>query len=351
MPTYMLDGHSEVGLSVRPLTLTLRLEGIAKGARLEATSPDGPVDSVRPRPDLLILPRIDGRITVRVVPIDGRLFPSPTVAHIDIAVDNPGVPDPERAVLGAVSLDALSSRDLLAIEHVGDSLRVRAAQVEGPEVELGPVGDAARVAATEVLGVRAVDPISALNVVVAVDSSASMTALREDGTVDTVVQVLAGLAAVITPGMSVGGALVGSSTTRLAAADVGVLVSTLAAAQNSRTPSSGLRSGAPDLSGFSLTGNTVTYLITDAVPADVASFEAAHEIDGEARHLIVVGSPAAWALQTPPSTPATSVAVDNSGIRLHERLLGDPVELRKLVTSLMVGCFAPGTGAHERSER
>jgi hypothetical protein len=352
MPTYMLDGDVEIGLSVRPLTLSLRLEGATASARLDAVADGGlAVETVRPRSGLLVIPRVDDRLVVRVVSVEAPLFAAPTLAHLSIAVDTPPGGEPERAVLGAVSLDALASRDLLVIERVGDRIRVRAAQSEGPEVDLGIVGNAARVAATQVLGVRTVDPSTALNLLVAVDGSASTKALHDDGTIDFVVNVLAGLASVIAPRMSIGAAVVGADATPVPVPGAGDLAPALRTEIARHRYGSGLRSSSREPAGFGLKGRTMIYLVTDAVPADFAQVEETTASGTDGRHLIVVGDVSAWALQTHPDTPSTHVDAGAVGHTPAESALLRPDAMKALVTSLMAGCFPAGTNADERVRR
>jgi hypothetical protein len=352
MPTYMLEGAVQVSMTARPITLSLRLEGATQTARLEAVREGLPLSTVvRPRPDLLIVPQVDGVVTVRVVPTGVPRFESQTIGHLSLRVDDPGSPDPDRGVLVPIDLTGLTGRDLIVLESDGAALLVRAARVLAPPADLGVVGNAARAVTTEILGVQVVEDLVALNVVIVVDTSASMTRFERDGTVATVVDLLAGVGDVVSPGMKTAIATVG----REARIGRGVRPVELAAERETavagRTAGTGLRSGADGLTGFAPESNTVTYLVTDAVPADVDDLVAADSVPGEARHLVIVGTAAASALQPAVAVPTTLVHTPAEPIGLADQLLGDRAQLQRTVRSLLAGCFPPGTSAHERSAR
>ena len=73
---------------------------------------------------------------------------------------------------------------------------------------------------------------------------------------------------------------------------------------------------AATLSGIYPDRNTVTYLVTDGIPADLAALTAADEIDGEARHLVTLVEPTVSQLRSPRvAVPVTSVAPTRPGSR------------------------------------
>jgi hypothetical protein len=352
MPTYMLSGAAQVGLTPRPLTVSIRLEGTTVGASLHAETRGQPLSGVvRPRQGILIIPHIDEVTTVRVAPVGAERFPAGTVAFADVAVSAPTGTEPERAVVIPIDLSGLTTRDVFVFQAGDNKVLVRAARVLPPPEDLGSLGNASRIAATEILGVQVVDELVAVNVVVAIDGSASFNGLLTDGSADAVIRVLAGIIAVMAPGMELGAAVVGSVATRVVLARVGELSGVLSDALAAHPQSLGLRSGTSGLLDFASTGNTVTFLVTDAVPADVVAFDAADAVEGEARHLVVLSSQSAWALQTSPRTPTTLVDLGEAGERdtsLSDALLSDPNRLRSLVRSLLIGCFPIGTSTFEK---
>ena len=352
MPSYMITDGAVVTLSDRPLTVRLQMQ--AGAARLDAVVASGPLASaVRPRPDLLIVPRVTERTVIRLVPVGPELFPGGAVAHVSVGIDDARSADPERAVVPPLDLAGLAEREVLVLEPSDDGVQVRGAGLVPPPPRLGAAAEDTRVTTVGILGAQSVAPTSALHVVIAVDGSASFRRLAEDernedpSTVETAVAVLDGLASVLTTGMRRGAAVVGSSVLPVVLPPDEPAERAVMSALRSSPRSSGLRAGAPGLRGFA-DGNTMTFVVTDAVPADIGAFEAADEIDGEARHLVVVGSRSAWQLQTPPSTPHTFIETDPAGRSLAAVFRSDPELLRRLVRSLLVGCFAPGTEAFAR---
>ncbi|NQX12314.1 hypothetical protein HQQ80_11810 [Microbacteriaceae bacterium VKM Ac-2855] len=356
MPSYMLTADAVVRLSDRPLTVRLQLQGGAH-ARLDAVvGSELLASAVRPRADLLIVPSVTERIVIRLTPVGTDRFPGGAVANVSVGIDDARSADPERAVVPPLDLAGLDQREILVLEPGQGGVLVHAVRRVDVGFPLDPVGEAARIAAVEILGTQSVAAMSALNVVTAVDASASFRRFLEDGkvgqpsTAETVASVLDGVSAVITAGERRGAAVVGAAARRFELPPGDAMPVALVAAMNSAPRSSGLRSGSAALTGFA-PGNTMTFVVTDAVPADVAAFEAADEIEGEARHLAFVGTRAAWQLQRSPSTPHTVIEPDPAGRGLAAVLLSDPFLLRSLVRSFLVGCFAPGTDAFERVAR
>lgn len=356
MPSYMLTADAVVRLSDRPLTVRLQLQGGVQ-ARLDALVGGELLPSaVRPRPDLLIVPAVTARTVIRLTPVGTDRFPGGTVANVSVGIDDARSADPERAVVPPLDLAGLDGRDLLVLEPGDGAVLVHAVRSVSIGYPLDAVGESARIAAVEILGTQSVAAMSAMNTVTAMDASASFRRFFEDGapgepsTAETIASVLDGVAAVLTPGERRGAAVVGAGARRIEVPPSEASPASLTAAVRATARSSGLRSGTRALTGFAA-GNTMTYLVTDAVPADVTAFEAADDIDGEARHLVVIGARSAWQLQRPPATPHTFVELDPSGRGLAAVLAGDAYLLRSLVRSLLVGCFAPGTDAFERVGR
>lgn len=90
MPTYMLEGTTPVALSPRPLTVTLQMQGPVAGT-IQASADGVPVaNAVRPRPELLILPSVEGRIRLHVEPVGASVFAQGSRAHVSVGVNDPG---------------------------------------------------------------------------------------------------------------------------------------------------------------------------------------------------------------------------------------------------------------------
>jgi len=351
MPTFMLQGSTAVNFPARAITVSVRAEGTT-AVRLVALSGGSElVGTVAPRPDLLIIPAVADQVVVRLLPIGATRFDESTVVHVSASVpgDDPGA-EASRAVLDPVSLAGLDARDVLILDADAGLIRIRGVRVAA-KLRLSALGMTARVATRELLGVESVDDISALDVRVAIDESASFRTRVLDRNLADVLDMFAGILAVIAPDRRVGGATVGEGVHPVTVAGLESLSETLVQALADRRPSSGFRSGHRDLRGFSPDGNAMTYVITDAVPADVADLERADRIPGEARHLVVLGEDSAWQVQVPPTSPSTLIPIVPGGPSLAERCLSDPALLPRLIRSVLVGCFPPGTSAHERVSR
>lgn len=348
MPTYILEGAVHVDLTPGPLTLSMSLEGPTTEALLEAVVAGQRVDSVlRPRPGLMIVPRIDAVLTVRVVPLGIERFPPGTTANVSVTVNDAQNGDPERAVLIPIDLSGLTNRDLFVFERTANHIQVRAARVLPPSADLGALGNAARIAATEILGVQALDEVIAVNVVAALDGSASFASLIEDDSADAILRVLAGICEVVAAGKRVSGAILGSRPAPVAVRGADDLADAMVTTWVQHPLSVGLRSRG-EASVVSPGTTTVTYVITDAVPADLDAWDSAAPTGGGLHHLVVLGTQAAWRLQSTSRIPSTLVEISPGETLLGVSLLAHPQILRELVTSLMAGYFEPGTSTFER---
>lgn len=346
MDTYMLEGATRVTLRHRPITISARVDG-GVGARLVAISSGLPVlGTVSPRPDLLILPQLTEGVTVRVIPVGAERFSEQSVLHIDAAGESTNGQQ-ARAVLAPIVLAGLDARDLIVLEPVDGLIQLRASRIV-ERLPLSDLANAARVVTTEILGAEAVDDGVAIDAVIAVDSSASFRPIIAAGAALAVVEILVGVMSVIAPARSVRGATVGSRARAVPVSGLSGLAAELIDVMATSRPSTGFRSGAAGLVSASPESNTITYLVTDEIPSDVAEFDAANRVAGEARHLVVIGSTAAVDLQGRPASPCTVVDHDSGAIPIRDRYLADDHGLRVLVRALLVGCFAPGTSAAER---
>lgn len=348
MATYILEGAVQVQLTPGALTLTMSLEGPATDALLEAVVDGKRVDSIlRPRPGLMIIPRIDAVLGVRVVPVGLERFQPGTTANVSVTVNDAQNGDPERAVLIPIDLSGLTSRDLFVFERTPNHIQVRAARVLPPAADLGALGNAARIAATEILGVQALDDVNAVNVVAALDGSASFAHLIKDDSADAILRVLAGICEVVATGKQVSGAILGSNRAPLAVQGGGDLANAVIAASVGHPLSVGLRTRTDAL--FTSAGTTtVTYVITDSVPADLDAWHRTAPTAGPPYHLVVLGTNAAWSLQSTPRTPNTLVEISPARASLSVSLLANPHKLRMLVASLLAGYFESGTSTFER---
>lgn len=329
MPTYMLEGTSEVGLSLRPLTVSLRLDPPHLQGRLEAMSRGHLVDVVRPRADLLVIPSVQDLVTIRVVPVGAERFPAAATAHVSISVDDAGGGDPERAVLLPLDLAGLDAADALVLERGELTVRVRAAQVAPPPSDLGPVGNAARVAATALLGVQRV--AEAVDVAVVIDGSASLRPLVADGSVGTLLAVLEGICQVVSPGRPIL-ALIRGLADHVVDVPAGDLAGATVRALHARAPSTGFRAHGPHVPAAD---RAVTFLVSDAAPSDLPELTRAGASGGSATHLIVLGSRAVGELMGVQAGGGTLVDTGLAGSDLAQQLTSDVSALRELVAQLL----------------
>lgn len=338
MPTYILEGTSEVQLRVRPLRVTLRVEGESAQARLEVAQKGRPLESVVRPPDGIILPAVEQLTVVSVVPVGHARFPSPTVLHLAVSVEERASLDPQQAVLVPIDVSGLDRKDLISVERIGESLSLRVAHHQ-EDADLGQLGNAARVATREVLGLQWLDDAAAFNMLLAVDGSGSAVNLVQEGSVSAMAQVLTGVAQVIAGGNPVRAAVVNGSVNPVPMSDLASLPADIVATHQVLVPSSSFRSTFPRLENLRPEAATIVYLLTDTLPADILDLERLAE-PGEVRHIISVMPQSAWQLLGGTSVSHTVVEPVRAGEDLEGRLLSEPHALRGLVRSLLQPCLS-----------
>lgn len=344
MPTYMLEGAAEVRLNVRPLSFTLRLEGPGVQGWIDVSQEGRAVENlVRPpnMPNVVILPRVASMTMVSVLPAGVARFPAPTIAHLSIAVEDRASADPQRVILAPIDVSGLDRKDLVFVDQADGGLRVRAAHNQA-DADLGPLGNAARVATREILGVQWVEPSMALNMVVAVDGSGSTADLVHNGTVAAVAQIITGVAQVTANGRNVNAAIVDDAFHLLPAMDLAHIPSAINEEFKNRIPSSGFRSNSPLDEKYGLSAQQLVYLITDGLPADSDLLQGANG-QQEVRHLVAVTDPGAWQLLGGSNAPSTVIGEPTPADSLQDRLLRDPRALSVVVRSLLQTCFPAGS--------
>lgn len=275
---------------------------------------------------------------VSVVPVGQNRFPSPTVLHLAVSVEERASLDPQRAVLVPIDVSGLDRKDLISVERIGESLSLRVAHHQ-EDADLGPLGNAARVATREVLGLQWLDDAAAFNMLLAVDGSGSAVKLVQEGSVSAIAQALTGIAQVIAGGNPMRAAVVNGSVNPVPLHDLASLPADIVATHQVLIPSSSFRSTFPRLENLRPGAATIVYLLTDSLPADILDLERLAEA-GEVRHIISVMPKAAWELLGGTSVSHTVVEPVLAGEDLESRLLGDPQALRALVNSLLQPCLS-----------
>jgi hypothetical protein len=247
--------------------------------------------------------------------------------------------DPQRAVLGPIDVSGLDRKDLISVERIGDTLSLRAAHHQ-EDADLGQLGNAARVATREVLGVQWLDAEAAFNIMLAVDGTGSAVDMVQEGSVNAMAQVLTGIAQVIAGGNQMRAAVVDGNVHPVPPHDLASLPAGVVAAHQARIPSSGFRSAFPPLENPGHGAGTIVYLLTDSLPADIRDLEQLGEPD-ETRHIIAITPMAAWQLLGGTTVSHTVVEPVLEGEDLESRLIGEPHALRGLVKSLLQPCLTP----------
>lgn len=350
MPTYVLDGTGRAHLPRRPVMVMTSVDGQSENVQVQAVSDASSSIGVHPNPELTIVPRVDSAVSLRLVPANGlHEFPSGTVVHVVLQVDVPAGQEPERAILQPLDVSGQSAFEFATLVPEGDAVVVSAVRT-GIDEPLGELAHRARVQARTLLGVERVPEQYQVNMVIAVDSSASMRSSVVDGDVEAVLEVLAGLSSVIAPDLDLRVCSVGSGVVWAPATELADTARGATEFLDAQPAVIGFRSASPELAGIYPARNTVTYLVTDGIPADLAALTAADDIDGEARHLVTLVEPAVSQSRMPRvAVPVTSVLPTRSGSSTATRLRDEPGALTAVVRSLLRGCFAPGTDMGERT--
>lgn len=289
--TYILDDDDRVTIGRRPVTVTVTGRDatgrvVPEGTvLLEARIGEAPARTARrPRPSVLVLPRVEEPVVVRVLPGQGRpLFPEGTILDVTLRTERSRGADEDVVVVRDVEVSGLTFRDLLAVEALDDTrLRVTALNaVSDPQIP--PLAQAARAAARHRLGVERA--AQAHDLLVAVDMSASMAPRFRDGSVPAVVDVVVGLSQVIGHGRDLGVVLLAEPPVPVGPAEPIDLAAATASAVGDVGLGCGFRSSprAPRVDR-----ETIVFVVTDAVPVDVAAIRRARS-QGENRCLVVVG--------------------------------------------------------------
>jgi hypothetical protein len=328
--TIILDGDRQTTIDRRPVTIAVT--GLPRGVfRVDVLDGDLLAPGViRPQPGVVVVTRIERRLTLRLVPEHAPEFPPGAVLTVRITTEATHESAGDDVVVQAVDVSGRPRRDVLFIDVVDrQRLSVTANNVIRDE-QLGELGSAARAAARAHLRDEVPSP---RNILVAVDMSASMAAPFAWRSVDAVIDVVAGLSQVIGYGRELATCLLTDHALPVSAARPRELVATTRLAMQDVGPGCGFRSAPADLPAHPA---SVTYVVTDAVPGDVAALRAAHAPD-DLRHLVLVadgGEP------VPPEAvglPITRVSPPRGQVDVGRQLLDNQAELLGVVASLLTG--------------
>ncbi|WP_394254117.1 hypothetical protein [Pseudoclavibacter helvolus] len=345
MPTYMLEGQEEVLVAARPLTFSLKLDG-ATPAKLEFLEAGRPYARAVKYPGVDIVPVVEAPIVVRIVPADASThFADGVTATVSITTTMTGI-EVERVILSGLNLEGLRSRDIVALTQRDRRVAISALSPEEiDERELGDVGRAARVAASEALGTHRLERAQRQRFIIAVDDSASFRLRIADGTALAMVGILEGLAAVSGEDGFPELVAVGTSQRVIERPD-GPLETSLKTHFESRVASTGtvdtiaLQSRAGD------PRQQILY-ITDRLPAPTASTRRERRGGGATVHAIVIGHDTMLDLLTPTQLPVSLVSTSTLKGILAAPTASAP-SLREILGKLLQTDHSPAWGFDER---
>jgi hypothetical protein len=323
MATALLTGKAVVQLPARTLTLVLEVE--QPGVQADFDLPSGTA-FVAPRPGMLVIDDVPGQLVVAVAPRLGGSFPSPTVAHLTISTE-PEIAgfDGDRIIVPSIDAAGSGRRELVTITRRAAYYHVERMDPEEP-IGLSPIAEAVRVTARQLIGADRVPHPMPLSVVV--DTSASMASAISAKAVNDAVEVLAGVATVVTSDNRLS-LFTGPSTSTTTAQDASRMVQS--ALEASRRKSSFAPADAPAPDG------AITFIVTDGIPPGIERLEA----DEQRRHHLVLLCPqsAAVLLEGLTTLPVTNVDVSASGLAT-DALLTD-AQTRRLVVRSLLRDFLP----------
>jgi hypothetical protein len=335
--TIILDYQNRTTVDRRPVTVTV--SGLPS-AEVRITTRDTDSGGARvmyPRPAVMVLSQVSRRTVVRVMPGPGRsAFPERSVLTVRLTTEPTGDFAGDDVVVQAVEVSGLAFRDIVAVD-VEDERRLSVSAINAVvDVPLDELSAAARSAARARLGVDRT--AEAVNVLVAVDMSASMGWAFERGAAAAAVQVVVGVSQVIGWGADLGVVLLVDRPTRLDPVAPRELSAATMATINQTGLGCGFRSTPFDLP---VRAPSVTYVLSDAVPPDLAAARRAHR-PGDARHLVLVADPDGPAPDRVDGLPITSLPVPRNGADTVEHLLGHHGELSRMVDSLLADVVSAG---------
>jgi hypothetical protein len=328
--TIILDGDRRTTIDRRPVTIAVT--GLPRGVfRVDVLDGDLLAPGViRPQPGVVVLTRVERKLTLRLVPEYAAEFPAGAVLTVRITTEATYESAGDDVLVQAVDVSGRPRRDVLFIDVVdGQRLSVTANKVIRDE-QLGELANAARAAARAHLRDEVPSP---RNVLVAVDMSASMAAPLAWRSVDAVIDIVAGIAQVIGYDRELATCLLTDHAHPVPASRPRDLAAATRLAIEGVGQGCGFRSAPSDLPVHPA---SVTYVVTDAVPGDVAALRAAHAPD-DLRHLVLVadgGEP-----EPPEATglPITRVSPPRGRVDVGRQLLDYQPELLSVVASLLTG--------------
>jgi hypothetical protein len=324
---FILDEAMEVRIGRWPITVE-----VAGGPEVTLTaevadSADGLTARPGTRPGLITLPDVAVPTRLRVMPLQSGTFADGTVLTLVLRTQSRHGETDETVTVRAVDVSGRPGRDLAVLEPVDEhTLVVR--RLVGFDVPLWPLAAHARTVARGLLDIDGRD--QPLDVVVAVDMSASMAPATADGAVEAAVEVVVGVAQVLAPRQVPSVFLLGAQTERVSAAtsrEVG-------AAARAAIGATGRGAGFRATTLLPADPRTIVYVVTDGVPADVDGLVAAGGAD-RLRRLVLVDP--AGRPEQPPGLPTAVVPVPPGGVSVRDHLQSSASAMAELVGPMVAG--------------
>lgn len=326
MPTYLLDGDRPVSITAGPFRATVT--GSAAQVDVVVVAASQSVPAIAPRTGLLVVPALAGSAVLRVVPVGAPEFDR--VASITLSLDREGVVgEAERVVVGPVDVAGLRHRDVVVVERIGDHIAVRSV-ADIDDGELSDVAAASRAAARAAENVAA-NTLPTRELAIALDASASMAARYRDGSVGTVVELVAGLDALVPKGSTLPIALVGEHAEWLPeGTDLARLAAELRTLPGRRTLAS--------TAAFERVDPPLDLRHVPRLIVRVTDEPAAARAVGV--HTVLLLAQSAADVAGVDSATTTVIEPVVSGSSIPERFASAPAELRRTVESLLRGLGA-----------
>lgn len=188
MPIYALTARNQrAHIPVGPLSISI--SGAVQDAALDIQgAPGQPV--VRSSPQHVVVPSLTGPITIAVRPAFTTQFGAGTVVHLAIAHDVPDEADPVQVLFDPVDVSGDAAVVFAELHPAGHHIEV--AVTAAADTALSPLAAAARTAARRLIGRDR--KVAHAELVVALNSSASMRPWFADGSVAAAADVAVGVA-------------------------------------------------------------------------------------------------------------------------------------------------------------
>ncbi|MBS9533715.1 hypothetical protein KIH27_08965 [Mycobacterium sp. M1] len=188
MPIYVVNGRNQhVTIPAGPLSVSIT--GSVNAATLELDTAT-PQQVVRTSAHQAVLPELTGPVTIAVRPVGSSWFPAGTVVHLAITRDVPDDPDPFQVLLDPVDIGGEAAVGFAELSPNGRQIDVAVNIVA--DVQLSPLAAAARTSARRIIGRGGAQTVGDL--VVALDTSASMRPWFENGSAAAATDVVVGVA-------------------------------------------------------------------------------------------------------------------------------------------------------------